>query len=271
MQDESPSRKAPPAPFRLREVPIRVLAPNLITLLALCSGLTAVKLGTEGRYELALWCVMFAAILDGVDGRLARLLKGTSRFGAELDSLTDFVNFGCAPALLLYMWILNGAGNAGWIAALVFAICMALRLARFNVQLDDPDKPAYAANFFMGVPAPAGAMIVLLPFYLVLVGMPKDSLPATVVLVYTVGIAALLVSRVPTFAAKKMGAAVGREWVILFLLAVAVFAGLLVAYTWIVMAVCTLIYLGLIPYWVHWYRRLAREHAARARPPAAAG
>jgi CDP-diacylglycerol--serine O-phosphatidyltransferase len=270
MNDAVPSQPPPPdTRFRLREVPIRVLAPNLITLLALCSGLTSIKLAMEGRLELALWCIMFAAILDGIDGRLARLLKGTSRFGAELDSLTDFVNFGCAPALILYMWILNQAGNAGWIAALVFAICAALRLARFNVQLDDPNKPAWASNFFMGIPAPAGAIVVLLPIYIVLIGYPKSGLPAVVVLLYTLAIAWLMVSRVPTFSGKKMGTAIGREKVVLLLIGVAVFVGLLVAYTWEVMAICTVLYLGLLPAWVRWYRRLEAEDKARAETSAA--
>lgn len=270
MTDPGPSQSPPTdARFRLREVPIRVLAPNLITLLALCSGLTSIKLAMEGRLELALWCIMFAAILDGIDGRLARLLKGTSRFGAELDSLTDFVNFGCAPALILYMWILNQTGNAGWIAALVFAICAALRLARFNVQLDDPNKPPWAANFFMGIPAPAGAIVVLMPVYVVLAGYPKSALPAVVVLVYTLTIAWLMVSRVPTFSAKKVGTAIGREKVVLLLIGVAVFVGLLVAYTWEVMAICTVLYLALLPVWVRWYRRLEAGEKAKTTTPAA--
>src|SRR5215475_7194129 len=151
---------------RLRQIPVRTLVPNLITLLALCAGLTAIRLAIEARLELAVAAIVFAALLDGVDGRVARMLKGTSRFGAELDSLADFVNFGVAPGLILYVWELKGLGNLGWIAAMVFAICAGLRLARFNVQIDDPSKPAWAGNFFTGMPAPAGAITVLLPMYL---------------------------------------------------------------------------------------------------------
>ncbi len=147
--------------------PVRTLAPNLITLLALCAGLTAIRMAFEDRYVLALAAIVFAAILDGIDGRLARFLKGTSRFGAELDSLSDFVNFGVAPALILYFWGLHELKSAGWIAAMVFAICAALRLARFNVMIDDPDRPAWTSNFFVGMPAPAGAITVLLPIYAV--------------------------------------------------------------------------------------------------------
>ena len=142
---------------RFKQVPIRFLLPNFITLLALCSGLTAIRLGVEGRYEWAVVAVIVAIVLDAVDGRLARLLKGTSRFGAELDSLADFVNFGVAPAVLIYMWSLNGLRSIGWIAALGLAICCALRLARFNVSIDDPDKPAWTMNYFTGAPAPAGS------------------------------------------------------------------------------------------------------------------
>src|SRR6201988_4677171 len=139
---------------RFRPIPVRLLVPNVITLLALCAGLTAIRLSIEGRMELALGAIVFAAALDGIDGRVARLIKGQSRFGAELDSLADFVNFGCAPALILYQWGLFEYGNVGWIAALVFAICGALRLARFNVMIDDPNRPVWSGNFFTGVPAP---------------------------------------------------------------------------------------------------------------------
>ena len=156
----------PPRRRRFKAIPVRTLLPNLITLLALCAGLTAIRLAVEGQLDLALGAIVFAALLDGIDGRLARMLKGTSRFGAELDSLADFVNFGVAPALILYFWGLHELKSAGWIAALVFAICAALRLARFNVMIDDPNKPAWAGNFFTGIPAPAGAITVLLPIYL---------------------------------------------------------------------------------------------------------
>src|SRR5215510_15424579 len=158
---------------RLRAIPFRTLAPNLITLLALCAGLTAIRLSVEGRLEWAVAAIVFAALLDGIDGRVARMLKGTSRFGAELDSLADFFNFGVAPALLLYFWGLQELGNAGWIAAMVFAICAGLRLARFNVMIDDPNRPAWGEKFFTGVPAPAGAIAVLLPVYVYFLGMPR--------------------------------------------------------------------------------------------------
>src|ERR1700720_3116226 len=174
---------------RFRRIPVRTLVPNVITLLALCAGLTAIRMAFENRYVLALAAIVFAAFLDGIDGRLARLLKGTSRFGAELDSLADFVNFGVAPGLILYFWDLHTLKSAGWIAAMVFAICAGLRLARFNVMIADPNPPVWAGNFFTGMPAPAGAITVLLPIYIEFLGLPKLAVVAPVTLVYTLIIA----------------------------------------------------------------------------------
>src|SRR5580700_9522823 len=158
---------------RFRPIPVRMLVPNFITLLAICAGLTAIRLSTEARMELAVAAIVFAAVLDGIDGRVARMIKGQSKFGAELDSLADFVNFGVAPGLILYFWQLHELNNGGWIAAMVFAISGGLRLARFNASMDDPDKPAFAANYFTGVPAPLGAITVLLPIYLAFLGLPR--------------------------------------------------------------------------------------------------
>src|SRR5579863_5867398 len=188
---------------RFRRIPVRILVPNVVTLLALCAGLTAIRLAFEDRYALALAAIVFAAILDAIDGRLARFLKGTSRFGAELDSLADFVNFGVAPGLILYFWGLHELKSAGWIAAMVFAICSGLRLARFNVMVEDPDRPAWAANFFVGVPAPAGAIIVLLPIYAAFLGLPRSQFVTWAMLVYTLAIAVLMVSRLPVFSGKR--------------------------------------------------------------------
>src|SRR5881392_371269 len=187
---------------RFRPIPVRTLVPNLITLLALCAGLTAIRLAIEGKLEWAVAAIVFAAVLDGIDGRVARLMKGTSRFGAELDSLADFVNFGVAPGLILYFWQLNELHNGGWIAAMVFAISGGLRLARFNATMDDPNKPAFALNYFTGVPAPAGAITVLLPVYLAFLGLPKPH--PTLTALYTLLIAFLMVSRLPVFSGKTI-------------------------------------------------------------------
>ncbi len=253
---------------RFRSIPVRVLAPNVITLLSLCAGLTAIRLAIEGRIEWALGAIVIAAILDGLDGRIARFLKGQSRFGAELDSLADFVNFGVVPGLILYFWGLNELRSFGWIAALVFAICMGLRLARFNVMADDPNRPAWAANFFTGVPAPAGAIIVLLPIYLNLLGMPRLTLLS---LLYTLFVSFLLVSTLPVFSGKRIGKRVPPEMVLPIFVVVVLFVALLVSYPWEVLTVGSIAYLAALPFGWLAYRRHLRNDAAAAqesRPPA---
>ncbi len=233
---------------RFRRVPLRLILPNLVTLLALCSGLTAVRMALEGRWEFAVGAVLLAAVLDALDGRVARLVKGTSRFGAELDSLADFVNFGVAPGLMLYIWLLQEAGSLGWIAVLLFAISTSLRLARFNVALDDPAKPAWTAKFFTGVPAPAGALTVLLPLYLEFLGLvPHWPEFAGPVAAYTIAIAFLMISRLPTFSGKTVGTRVRRDYVLpLFAFAVLVVA-LLVSYPVRMLAGGSVLYLLTIP------------------------
>src|SRR5919197_3871274 len=212
---------------RFRPIPVRTLVPNLITLLALCAGLTGIRLAIEGKLEWALAAIVFAATLDGIDGRVARLLRGTSRFGAELDSLADFVNFGVAPALIMYFWGLHELKSAGWIAALVFAICAGLRLARFNVMIDDPGRPAWAGNFFTGIPAPAGAITVLLPIYVYFLGLPRFAfVTPIVVLVYTLAIAFLMVSRLPVLSGKRVGKRIAPEMVLPTFVAVGLFFAL---------------------------------------------
>jgi CDP-diacylglycerol--serine O-phosphatidyltransferase len=247
---------------RFRRIPVRTLAPNLVTLLALCAGLTAIRMAFESRYTLALAAIVFAAVLDGLDGRLARLLKGTSRFGAELDSLADFVNFGVAPGLILYFWGLHDLKSAGWIAAMAFAIGAALRLARFNVMLDDPNRPAWAANFFVGVPAPAGAIVVMLPIYLVFLGVPHTPALTWFSLIYTLGIASLLVSRLPVFSGKRVGTRVPPEVVGPLVAVVVLVIALLIAYPWIMLTAGTLVYLAVLPFgWLsyHGYKRRSQE------------
>jgi CDP-diacylglycerol--serine O-phosphatidyltransferase len=249
-----------------KPVPFRVIAPNLITLVALCLGLTAIRLAYEGRLEPAVYAIVVAALLDGVDGRVARLLKGTSRFGAELDSLSDFVNFGVAPALVLYSFVLVHLKALGWVVALVFAIAAALRLARFNVMIDDPNRPEWQKNFFVGMAAPAGAICALLPIYLHFLGVPVGPAAAPLALVYLLGIAFMMVSTVPTYSGKTMGARVPRHWVLpIFVLTVAFF-GLLVSFPFEVLALGTVVFLGTIPVSVARYRRLERIGAPRAAP-----
>jgi CDP-diacylglycerol--serine O-phosphatidyltransferase len=229
------------------QVSVRMLLPNMITLLALCSGLTAIRMAVEGRFEWAIYGILVSAILDGIDGRVARLLRSTSRFGAQLDSLADFVSFGVAPAILLYAWSLSDLGSAGWVVGLVFAICAALRLARFNSALDGPAKPAWQGAYFVGVPAPAGAVIAMLPIYVEFLGTPHGIITAWVALAYTVLVAFLMVSRFPTFSGKLIGQRIPRDVVLPLFLALVVFAALLVSLPWWVLTIGTIVYLGVLP------------------------
>jgi len=260
----TPFEPDPPLPKRrrFRPIPVRTLVPNLITLLALCAGLPAMRLAVEGKLEWAVAAIVFAATLDGIDGRVARLLKGTSRFGAELDSLADFVNFGVAPALMLYFWGLQELGHAGWIAAMVFAISMSLRLARFNATIDDPNKPAFAANFFTGVPAPAGAITVLLPIYVAFLDVGRW--PAALTAGYTLLIAFLMVSRLPVFSGKRVGKRVAPEMVLPVFVLVVLFFALLISYPWMVLTTGTIIYLASLPFGYLSYRNYERKDAAVA-------
>ena len=250
----------PPGDTPRKRLPIRMLLPSMVTLLALCIGLTAIRFGIEGRFDRAVYAIVFAAILDGVDGRLARALKSTSKFGAELDSLADFVNFMVVPAILIFVWTLHDIGNIGWLAALLYAICGALRLARFNVALGSV-KPDWQVGFFTGVPAPSGACLVLFPLYVDLLGFEAARQP-WVVLVYTLFVGGLMVSRIPTYSLKSLGQNVDREAVVLLLLAVVAFLGLLVSFPWSVLTVCSLLYLAMIPVAALRYRRIAARDAA---------
>src|SRR5438270_6461020 len=251
---------------RFRPIPVRMLVPNVITLLAICAGLTAIRLSTEGRMELAVAAIVFAAVLDGLDGRVARMIKGQSKFGAELDSLADFVNFGVAPGLILYFWQLHELSNVGWIASMIFAISGGLRLARFNATMDDPNKPAFAANYFTGVPAPAGAITVLLPIYLAFLGIPTP--PAALTTLYTLLIAFLMVSRLPVFSGKTVRMRVPPEMVLPVFVSVIFFIALLIGYPWHILSAGSVLYLLSLPLGWKSYRDHAKAAAASTAVPA---
>lgn len=259
-----------PRPRRFKPVPLRVLLPNLVTLLSLCSGFTAMRMAAEERYETAVGFILLAAILDGLDGRIARLLKGTSRFGAELDSLADFLSFGVAPAFILYQFGLKDLKSFGWLVAMLFAIAAALRLARFNVMIDDPTRPEWKKNFFVGIPAPAGALIALLPVYLQLLGTMRPMGAGGLEALYVLFIAFMMVSRIPTYAGKTFGSRVPREWVIPLFGGVVFIAGLLATYTLEVLAIISVAYLALIPLGVQNYRKREREDRRAAAQASAA-
>lgn len=232
--------------LRQSKIPVRFLVPNFFTLLSLCAGVTAIRMAIELRFEFAAALIVAAALLDGVDGRLARALKAQSRFGAELDSLADFINFGVAPGILIFTWSQDGYRGFGWIAVLAFACGMGLRLARFNSMLE-VDKPGWHSNYFTGIPAPAGAVAVLLPFYLEGIGLSSVRGAPLLISIYTLVLAGLLVSTIPTFSGKLLGERIGREWVLPILVAAALLVGLLVTYPYATLTVVTLLYLALIP------------------------
>ena len=247
------------------------MIPNIMTLLGLCAGLTSMRYALEGRFGAAAVAVMVAGCIDGVDGRLARLLKATSRFGAEFDSLADFCCFGVAPALIMYMWSLRAASGFGFTPCLIFAVCMALRLARFNAALDatPPKRQAYAYNFFTGVPAPAGAGLALFPLFLGLEGrslhvgwlqsLAHHPLFCAPVLV---GTALLLVSTFQVWSFKNFK--VPGHYVLPVLLGIGTFAAVLVADPWAALAAAGLIYIGMLPFSQRSFRRL-QEAAEEGR------
>ena len=257
-------RLRPRARPRFKGPSFNRLIPNLMTLLGLCAGLTSMRFALEGRFGSAAVAILVAGAIDGLDGRLARLLKAESRFGAEFDSLADFLCFGVAPAFTLYIWSLQRAGGFGYTPCLMFAVCMALRLARFNAALDRAPGPAYAYNFFTGVPAPAGAGLALFPLFL---GLEAKSLGLGWLLAAVqhplfcafvlIGTALLLVSTLPVWSFKNFK--VPHEFVLPLLLGTGTYAAVLVADPWAALAAGGLIYLGMLPFSVRSYRRLQRE------------
>ena len=248
------------------QLPVRTIIPNALTVLALCAGLTAIRFAIEGRFEAAVVAIIIASVFDALDGRIARMLQGSTRFGAELDSLTDFVNFGVAPVVVLYLWSLGEIGGIGWIAVLGFAVCCALRLARFNVALEDPDKPVWAGNYFVGVPAPAAAGLVMLPLYLSFIGVTWLKEVPLLIAIHALAIAFLMVSRIPTFSGKRMGLRIRRDMVLPILLLVGLSAAVILSYPWIAFTGLCALYLGSIPAATLRYRHHMRRTAAEPHP-----
>jgi CDP-diacylglycerol--serine O-phosphatidyltransferase len=242
------------APAGLRSLPFNRLLPNVLTVLALCAGLTSIRFALQDRWQSAVICILLAALLDALDGRIARRFGGATMFGAELDSLADFVSFGVAPAVSLYLWSLYRFGGFGWVIALVFAVCAALRLARFNSRLGATDLPSWAPNFFTGVPAPAAAASALLPMMLSFELGDGFRHPFLVMIVAVV-VATLMISRLPTYSFKQFR--VPHRYVLPMLLAVGLIAALVMTVTWVTMSVLVMIYLVTIPLAYRDYQRRA--------------
>lgn len=229
------------------------LIPNAVTLLALCAGMTAIRLGMQQKWELAVAAVVVAMVLDAMDGRIARLMSATSEFGAQLDSLADVINFGVTPAILLYMWTLHTVKGIGWALALVFAICCAMRLARFNTALTDENPPPWSKKYFTGVPAPGGAGLVLVPMAASFVFGDSIFRAGPLNAVVVLGVAALMVSQIPTYSAKKIK--IKRQQVGLILILVGAFAAFLVSTPWVTLTVAGFMYMISIPMAVLSFRR----------------
>lgn len=247
-----------------RRIPFRAMIPNAITALALCFGLTGVSLAIRGEWEKALGSIVLAGVLDGLDGRIARLLRAQSRFGAELDSLSDNIAFGTAPALILFLWSLQEAPKFGWIAALALAVCCALRLARFNARLDAAEQPHKSAGFNTGVPAPAGAGLAFVPIFLWLVS-GHDPLFRNwpLVMAWTLFIAALMISSLPTYSWTSIR--IRREWRLFALAGVGILGAALLTAPWYTLLVVAGLYLLMIPAAYASYGRVKRRRANASR------
>ena len=242
-----------------RRIPFRAMIPNAVTALALCFGLTGVSLAIGNHWEKALGSVILAGVLDGLDGRIARLLRAQSRFGAELDSLSDNIAFGTAPALILFLWSLKAEPRFGWLAALSLAVCCALRLARFNARLDAAEQPHKAAGFNTGVPAPAGAGLAFVPIYLWLITGDERFRAWPGVMAWTIFVAALMISSLPTYSWASIR--IRRSWRMFALAALALFGASLIVAPWPTLLVLAGVYLLMIPLALASYQRVKRRRA----------
>ena len=245
-----------------RRIPFRGMVPNAITLLALCMGLTGVSLAVRGEWERALGAIVVAGVLDGLDGRIARLLRAQSKFGAELDSLSDNIAFGTAPALILFLWSLQDAPRFGWIAALALAVCCALRLARFNARLDAAEQPHKSAGFNTGVPAPAGAGLAFVPIYLWLITNNDLFRRWEGVMAWTLFIALLMISSLPTYSWSSIR--IRRDWRMFALAGIALLGAALVVAPWTTLLAVAAVYLLTIPFGLASYARIKRRRATSA-------
>jgi len=251
------SRKRIP---RLSGLSVNRMVPNILTLLALCAGMTAMRFAMGGNFEAAVFSIIAAGIFDGLDGRMARLLKATSSFGAELDSLSDFVSFGVAPAAVLYLWTLSGLHGLGWAIALLFAVCCALRLARFNTEMS-AELPSYAAPFFTGAPAPAGAGLVMVPMFLSFEWGDWLFRSPFLNAVTVTGIALLMISKVPTVSLKRIR--IPHHLVVPTLLGFGVATAFLTTEPWLTLTAVGIIYVSSIPLTIRSYYRLKLAALAR--------
>ena len=235
----------------------RVILPNMLTLIGVCIGLSSIRFALDGKFEFAIIAIMFAALIDGLDGRIARLIKGTSKVGKELDSLTDMISFGVAPAFIMYFWKLNTLGRFGWLLCLIYVICVALRLARFNVNTGQ--APSWRDNFFEGVPSPAGGILVLTPLIFSLTNFDFMKINYDIVVpVFFITTSLLLISKFPSYSFKKI--VIQRKATIFLLFGIVLFFGLLLIYPFNVISISVIIYLGMLPISFFHYQTLKKQN-----------
>ena len=235
----------------------RMLLPNMLTLIGVCIGLTSIRFALSGEFHLAIIAIVFAALIDGLDGRIARMIKGTSKVGKELDSLTDMISFGVAPAFIMYFWMLNTLGKFGWLLSLIYVICVALRLARFNISSNL--EPSWRGNFFEGVPSPAGGILVLSPLIISLSDFNYISINYQIVTpIFFIVTSFLLISKFPTYSFKKI--IIPRKATIFLLFGIILFFGLLLIYTFDVLTISGAIYLLLLPISFFHYQKLKKQN-----------
>jgi CDP-diacylglycerol--serine O-phosphatidyltransferase len=235
----------------------RVILPNMLTLIGVCIGLTSIRFALDGKFEFAIIAIIFAALIDGLDGRIARLIKGTSKVGKELDSLTDMISFGVAPAFIMYFWKLKTLGRFGWLVCLIYVICVALRLARFNVNSNQ--EPSWRDNFFEGVPSPAGGILVLTPLIVSITSFDYINLNYDIIVpTFFIVTSLLLISKFPSYSFKKI--VIQRKTTIFLLFGIVLFFGLLLIYPFNVIAISSIIYLLMLPISFFHYQKLKKQH-----------
>ena len=236
---------------------VRMILPNMLTLIGVCIGLTSIRFSFNGQFDLAIIAIIFAALIDGLDGRIARLIKGTSKVGKELDSLTDMISFGVAPAFIMYFWTLSSLGRLGWLICLIYVICVALRLARFNINSNQ--EPSWRDSFFEGVPSPAGGILVLTPLVISMTNFDLVKIDNnTIAPIFFIVTSLLLISKFPTYSFKKI--VIQRQTTIFLLFGIVLFFGFILIYPFIAISISAIIYLLMLPISYFHYNKLKKQN-----------
>ena len=237
---------------------VRMILPNMLTLIGVCIGLTSIRFSFNGQFDLAIIAIIFAALIDGLDGRIARLIKGTSKVGKELDSLTDMISFGVAPAFIMYFWTLSSLGRLGWLICLIYVICVALRLARFNINSNQ--EPSWRDNFFEGVPSPAGGILVLTPLVISMTNFDLIKIDNNIIApIFFIVTSLLLISKFPTYSFKKI--VIQRQTTIFLLFGIVLFFGFILIYPFVAISISAILYLLMFPISYFHYNKLKKQNA----------